>query len=86
MFFVCFRVCRCTYLYLYLWRESGVSTSPGIDADDVVKKEKPKNKKKIKKVTNDDWDRWNINDDRDTQREITDWDTGAQMTTGSQGI
>ena len=21
-------------------------------------------------------DTWNINDDRDTQREITDWDTG----------
>ena len=36
--------------------------------------------------TNDDWDRGNINDDRDTQREITDWDTGTQMTTATQGI
>ena len=26
-----------------------------------------------------------INDDRDTQREITDWNTGTQMTTGTQG-
>ena len=27
-----------------------------------------------------------INDDQDTLREITDWDTGTQMTTGTQGI
>ena len=27
-----------------------------------------------------------INDDQDTQREITDWDTGTQMTTRTQGI
>ena len=27
-------------------------------------------------------DTGNINDDRDAQREITDWDTGTQMTTG----
>ena len=36
--------------------------------------------------TNDDRDTGNINDDRDTQREITNWDTGTQMTTGTQGI
>ena len=36
--------------------------------------------------TNDDRDTGNINDDRDIQREITNWDTGTQMTTGTQGI
>ena len=33
----------------------------------------------------DDRDTGNINDGRDTQREITDWDTWTQMTTGTQG-
>ena len=36
--------------------------------------------------TNDDRDTGNINDERDAQREITDWDTGTQMTTGILGI
>ena len=27
-------------------------------------------------------DTGNINEDRNTQREITDWDTGTQITTG----
>ena len=35
--------------------------------------------------TNDDRDTGNINDDRDTLREIINWDTGIQMTTGTQG-
>ena len=35
--------------------------------------------------TRDTGDTENINDDRDTQREITDWDTGTQMTTDTQG-
>ena len=36
--------------------------------------------------TNDDRDTGNINDERDAQREITDWDTGTQMTTRILGI
>ena len=31
-------------------------------------------------------DTGNINDDREPQREITDWDTRTQITTGTQGI
>ena len=33
---------------------------------------------------NDDRDTGNINDDREPQREITDWDTRTQITTGTQ--
>ena len=33
-----------------------------------------------------DRDTGNINDDRETQRKITDWDTGTQMATETQGI
>ena len=36
--------------------------------------------------TNDDRDTGNINEDREPQREITDWDTRTQITTGTQGI
>ena len=36
--------------------------------------------------TNDDRDTVNINDDREPQRVITDWDTRTQITTGTQGI
>ena len=31
-------------------------------------------------------DTGNINDDREPQREIKDWDTRTQITTGTQGI
>ena len=36
--------------------------------------------------TNDDRDTGNINDDREPQREITDWDIRTQITTGTQGV